>query len=233
MNTVSTPVSPATRQPKTGGGYLFLPKSLSRGAFLKWLRRLHAWFGFWLAALALLFGLSGLLLNHHELMKIPAAKTTQQNVQLTLPEPKPADAKAMAAWLGETLHIDARHARIKQENSKPVPWNGGQIMQPPLWQINVRGPKRSIQAEYWQGNSFVSVKQNEANFFALLTNLHRGAGMGPGWILFTDTLAVGLMMLSLTGILLWTGLHGRRLLAAGLGLSSLSLLLWLVLRVVM
>lgn len=232
MNTVSTSEPPAARQPKSGGGYLFLPKTLSRGAFLKWLRRLHAWFGFWIAALALLFGLSGLLLNHRELMKIPAAKTEQHEIQLPLPEPKPADAKAMAAWLGETLHIDTRHARIKQEKSKPVPWNGGEVIQPSLWQINVRGPKHSIQAEYWQGNAFINVKQSEANFFALLTNLHRGAGMGPGWILFTDSLAVGMMMLSLTGILLWTGLHGRRVLAAGLGLSSLAVLLWQIFRAV-
>ncbi|MFA5985500.1 MAG: PepSY-associated TM helix domain-containing protein [Methylococcaceae bacterium] len=224
MNTSIESVSPADRQPKTKGGYLFLPTRLSRGAFLKWLRRIHAWFGLWLAALGLLFGTSGLLLNHRDIMKIPAAKMEQKELQLTLPEPKPANAKAMAAWLGQTLDMNTENARIKQDKAKPVVWNNVKLEQPPLWQINVRNPKRTLQAEYWLGNDFVNIKLGEANFFALLTNLHRGSGMGVNWILFSDTLAIGLILLSLTGVLLWSGLHGRRLAAAGLGFGSLSLI---------
>ncbi|WP_213069434.1 hypothetical protein [Methylomicrobium album] len=34
-------------RPKTGGGYLLLPKRWARGSFLKWLRRTHGWFGLW------------------------------------------------------------------------------------------------------------------------------------------------------------------------------------------
>ena len=47
--------------------------------------------------------------------------------------------------------------------------------------------------------------------------------MGIGWVLLADTLAGGLIVLSLTGILLWTHLHGGRLAAAGLALGSLGL----------
>jgi hypothetical protein len=47
--------------------------------------------------------------------------------------------------------------------------------------------------------------------------------MGIGWVLLADTLAGGLIVLSLTGILLWTRLHGGRLAAAGLGFGSLVL----------
>ncbi len=233
MNT-STDVlpKPAARPPKTNGGYLFLPKQWARGAFLKWLRRTHAWLGLWGAALGLLFGVSGILLNHRDLLKIPAAKMEQSEIQLPLPEPRPADPKAMATWLGQTLEIDTRSARIRRETGKIVTWNNTVLQQPPLWQIAVRNPKRMLQADYWEGNAFVSVKQSEGNFFAILTHLHKGSGVGIGWVLLADTLAGSLIVLSLTGTLLWTRLHGPRLAAAGLGLGSLSLMVLFALQAI-
>ncbi|WP_256360819.1 PepSY-associated TM helix domain-containing protein [Methylomonas koyamae] len=75
-------------------------------------------------------------------------------------------------------------------------------------------------------NAFVTVKQSDANLLQTLNNLHKGVGMGMGWVLLVDTLAGGLILLSLTGTLLWTRLHGNRLAAAGLGLGSLSLMLY-------
>lgn len=213
---------------KPSGGYLFLPRRLARGAFLKWLRRTHAWIGQWGAALGFLFGTTGILLNHHEKLKIPAARMEQTVIQLPLPEPRPADPKALALWLAEALQFPSDKAKIMQEPGKTVIWNGVEVRQPARWQIAARTPQRFLQAEYWEGNAFVTVKRGEANVFALLGNLHRGAGLGVGWILLADTLAGGLIVLGLTGVLLWTRLHGRRLTAAGLGLGSLGLGLWFV-----
>lgn len=211
-------------------GYLFLPRPLARGNFLKWLRRAHAWIGLWGAALGLLFGLSGILLNHRDILKIPAMRTEQKEIQLPLPEPRPTDPKAMATWLGQTLNLDATHAKIRREASKTVTWSNASFQQPPFWQITLRNPQKSLQAEYFEGNAFVSVKQTEGNFFALLGNLHKGVGMGLGWVLLADTLAGGLILLSLTGTLLWTRLHGPRLAAAGLVSGSLGLAVFLSLQ---
>jgi len=223
---MSTNSYPVPSIGKLSNGYLFLPKPLARGTFLKWLRRTHAWLGLWGAALGLLFGTTGILLNHRDIMKIPAAKMEQQDIQLTLPQDRPADAKALAEWLGQQLGADLSHARIMQEPPKAVTWNGVELRQPARWQIMLRGPQRGLQAEYWQGNAFVSVKRSEANGFAFLTNLHKGVGMGVGWVLLVDSLAGGLIALSLTGVLLWTRLHGPRLGAAGLALGALSLAIW-------
>lgn len=208
---------------KAGGGYLFLPKSLARGHFLKWLRRTHGWLGLWGASLGLLFGISGILLNHHDVMKIPAAKVEKTEVQLALPEPLPASPEALANWLGNEFELNGRHAKILREPAKKVVWNDAPVEQPPRWQITLRTPRESVQAEYWPGNRFVTVKRGISNLFSLLSNLHKGVGMGIGWTLLADTLAGGLIVLSLTGILLWTRLHGGRLAAAGLGLGSLGL----------
>jgi len=227
--TNSSDALPVPRKKATG--YLFLPRTLSRGSFLKWLRRTHAWFGLWGAALGLLFGVSGILLNHHNVLKIHAVKQEKTEIQLPLPSPKPATAKAMAMWLGQTLNIDASQAKIQQETPKTVMWNNQPFQQPASWQITIRNPKRMVQAEYWQGNTFVSVKQAEGNFFAVLVGLHKGTGMGIGWVLLADTLAGGLIVLSLTGTLMWTHLHGTRLLAVGLGLGSLTLAIFFTIQV--
>src|SRR5690349_20141788 len=42
----------------------FLPDALRKGSLLKWLKRVHAWLGLWGAVLGLLFGVTGILLNH-------------------------------------------------------------------------------------------------------------------------------------------------------------------------
>ncbi|QSB00019.1 PepSY-associated TM helix domain-containing protein [Methylomonas sp. EFPC1] len=234
MNTATDSLlTPAARPPKkTNGGYLFLPKNLSRGAFLKWLRRTHAWFGLWGAALGLLFGFTGILMNHRDVLKIPIGRMEQKEIQLALPEPHPTDPKALAAWLGQTLSVDTSHAKIRKEPGKTVTWNNQAVQQPASWQINIRNPQKMLSADYWEGNAFVTVKQGEANLLTTLNNLHKGTGMGVGWVLLVDTLAGGLILLALTGTLLWTRLHGNRLAAAGLGLGSMSLAVFFAMQAI-
>lgn len=231
--TADTSTTPARRpQNKPNGGYLFLPHSLSRGAFLKWLRRTHAWFGLWGASLGLLFGFTGILLNHRDVMKIPIGRMEPREVQLALPDPRPADPNALAAWLGQTLSVDTHHARIRREPARTLIWLDQPVQQPASWQINIRNPQHLLSADYWEGNAFVTVKQSDANLLQTLNNLHKGTGMGVGWVLLIDTLAGGLILLSLTGTLLWTRLHGGRLAAAGLGFGSLSLATFFILQAI-
>jgi hypothetical protein len=137
-----------------------------RGLFLKWLRKMHGWIGLWGAALGLLLGVTGILQNHRAVMKIPLAQTQESTVQIPLPQPAPANEQAMADWLQRELAFDRPAARVKSEPSKPVPWGDKSIRQPARWSANFNSPKANMQAEYWVGNSFVSVKRNENNLFA-------------------------------------------------------------------
>jgi hypothetical protein len=198
--------------------------------WLKWLRRIHAWVGLWGAALGLLFGVSGILLNHRTIMKIPAARMEQSQVELALPTPLPTDAKALAEWLKIQLNIDREPNKIITEPAKTVTWAGQTFQQPGLWRVDFINPQQSVNAEYWVGNAFVSIKRQDANIFAFITRLHKGVGMGTAWVLLADTLAGGLVFLSLTGLLLWTKLHGPRLLMAGLGLTSFGLAVFVTLN---
>jgi hypothetical protein len=47
-----------------------------------------------------------------------------------------------------------------------------------------------------------------------------------GWILLTDTIAGSFILLSLTGVLLWTQLHRTKTLAVVLISGSIALAVW-------
>lgn len=220
-------VTGAIQPRKTNGGYLFLPKRLSRGAFLKWLRRIHAWCGLWGAVLGLLFGLTGILLNHRNLLPIHAAQWNRNTVELSLPQPAPADVDALGRWLQQALELRHPPQRARSEAAKPLPWGNGKLIQPARWTVSFAGPGYGVEAEYFLGNGTVSVTRRDGNAFALLNSLHTGMGAGVGWVLLADSIAGSLIVLSLTGTLLWTRLHGGRLLAAGLGLGSTGSAVWL------
>jgi hypothetical protein len=192
-----------------------------RALLLKWLRKTHGWIGLWGAVLGLLFGGTGILLNHRSVLKIPAAQVQESSVQMALPQPAPANPKAMAAWLSGSLGIARQASRVKADPAKPVAWGDKALSQPERWSGAFTGPHSGVQFEYWVGNSFVTVKRNENNVFATLSNLHKGTGMGIGWILLVDTLAGSIILLSLTGVLLWALMSKKRLVGTAIGSVSL------------
>lgn len=201
-----------------------------RATFLKWLRKTHGWIGLWGAALGLLFGSTGILLNHRNVLKIPAAQTQERTLQLALPSPAPADPEAMAAWVQRSLGLDRAAGKVKADPSRPVAWGDKSLSQPARWSASFVAPRINVQAEYWVGNGFVTVKRNDNNAFATLANLHKGTGVGAGWILLVDTLAGSIILLSLTGVLLWTLLNRRRMVGAAIGAASLATLSALALQ---
>jgi len=213
----------ADRRPSQSGGHLFVPRRWHRPVLLKWLRRTHAWLGLWGAVLGLLFGATGLLLNHRATMKVSGAAYANTQWQMALPRPLPADIHALSRLLQQTLQIDRPPTQRKVEPAGQAPWPGAQ--QPERWQLSFVTPRETVNADYWVGNSSVSIRRMDPNFLARLNRLHMATGASATWILLTDTLAGALIMLSLTGTLLWTRLHGSRLRAVGLAGTCLGLLL--------
>jgi hypothetical protein len=207
---------------------------------VQWLRRTHGWIGLWGATLGLLFGLSGIWLNHRSILKLPVAQQ-RVNTQIALPDPAPADAAALAVWLQTALKLDAPASSVKTDAARPVAWaeksaKGDMaspvLMQPEHWTITYGGPRHSVQAETWAGNRSVSVRTLDNGLMGTLTNLHKGTGMTVPWILLVDTLAGSLILLSLSGLTLWALTHRKRVVGgaifgtalavtAGLAISSL------------
>lgn len=195
-----------------------------RLAFVRWVRRTHGWFGLWGALLGLMMGVSGVWLNHRNVMKLQLPSQQQINAQLELPDSRPATIDALATWLQQTLKLDRPANNQRVERARPVAWTekgaskGSEqrpLTQPERWTLNFGGPNHVVQVEYWVGNKSVGVRTTENGFIATLTNLHKGTGMPVPWILLIDTLAGSLIFLSLSGIILWWETHRRR----GLGIA--------------
>ncbi len=93
-----------------------------RLTFVRWVRKTHGWFGLWGALLGLMFGLSGIWLNHRSVMKLELPDQKQVNAQIALPDPAPATIEAMSQWLKETLKIDRGPNVARVERARPVAW---------------------------------------------------------------------------------------------------------------
>ena len=220
-------VRPAgSRQPAlNSGGYLFLPARWRRARLLAWLRRLHGWLGLWGGVAGMLFGATGILLNHRSQMPVDAIKTQQTLVRLALPNERPTGPDSLARWLQAELDLRNVAVRVKRDAPRPVAWSEQPLVEPEHWQVTLWNPARVIQADYWLGLPHVTVRQTNGNVFSLLTRMHKAEGVHAGWILLADTVAGSLIALALSGILLWTRLQGRRLVALAISGTLAALLL--------
>ncbi|MFC4274172.1 PepSY-associated TM helix domain-containing protein [Achromobacter aloeverae] len=185
-----------------------------RGLFLKWLRKTHSWIGLWGALLGLMFGLTGFFQNHRAVMKIEAGSQQVTTLHLNLPSPAPENPAQLDAWLQQELKLPRPAERVQREKSRPVAWGDQSAVQPERWQLNFRAPNYMAQAEYWVGASQVNVRRVEPGIMGILENLHRANGVGVAWVLIADTIAGAMILLSLTGVLLWVGLNKRRAVGA-------------------
>ena len=206
-----------------------LSANAQRGKFIRTLRKIHGWLGLWGAVLGLLFGVSGFLLNHRAVLKIPASQMEATEIQLPMAEPRPASAKEFTRYIQQTL--DIRHDPIqrkprKDEKPDEARFMGKDMPQPERWEVNFAMPHAMIRAEYVAGNQFATVKREDANVWGFIMRMHKGIGANTAWVLLADSIAGAMILLSLTGVLLWTKMRGSRLALTGLIGGSVILTVW-------
>ncbi|GAB2909098.1 PepSY-associated TM helix domain-containing protein [Paraburkholderia jirisanensis] len=226
MNTTDTLASgapPVTRLATAEGtGQYAQQPRLRRLTFIRWLRKIHGWIGLWGAALGLLFGTTGFFLNHRAgPLRVSTGTPQVEELQVQMPKPAPKSPRELAEWLKQDLKIVGKPGRAQKEPAHPVAWGDRSAVQPEHWQLSFASPQQMTSADYWVGNDYVTVKRNGNSFLATLTNLHKGVGMSVGWVLLVDTLAGSIILLSLSGVLLWTQLNTRRTIGAVLVLGSI------------
>jgi len=200
-----------------------------KALFLIWLRRIHLYVGLWGAVLGLLFGATGILLNHRAILKIPVEKVVQRSAELALPDAGTrsfATPEAMASWLQAELKFDGPPTRTKIDPPRKVIWADRELVQPARWTIGLASPHRGVNAEYVVGNRFVKVDIQDATPIGTLTRLHMAVGVTAFWVLLSDTIAAGLIVLSITGALLWSRLHAVKLSAVVVSLTALLASVW-------
>lgn len=215
-------------------------KNAQRGRMLRGLRKIHGWLGLWGAVLGLLFGVTGFLLNHRSVMKIPASQMEEREIQLPMAQPYPADAKAFTKFVQQALDIKQDPVKPKQpkgeakgkdKGERDANFLGKEVKQPPVWKVEFQLPQAGIKAEYIPGNQYAKIERHEANVWGFLMRMHKGVGANTGWVLLADSIAGALMLLSITGVLLWTKMRGSRLVMAGLIGASLIATVWSTLAI--
>lgn len=188
-------------------------------------RQLHLWIGAWGAIAAILFGTSGFVMNHRAVLKIPQGSSSDlSKIELPVPEGVRSTPEAMRTWLRDTQKIDIDNVRVMR--AQPVEFNGQKIKPPARWMFSGGNARVSTQAEYSEGNASMTVSTTEQSPLAVLTRLHKGVGGGVAWILLTDTFALAMVALGISGILLWArGRSVKQMVFSILGVAVAVLLL--------
>lgn len=208
-------------------------KHTQRGNTIRLLRKIHGWLGLWGAILGLLFGVSGFLLNHRAVMKIPAAKMEATEIQLAVSTPYPTNNKQFTQFIQTSLNINHEPNKPKgprgEAPEREARFMDKSVKQPTIFKIDFQLPHARIQAEYVAGNQFATIKREDANVWSFITRMHKGVGANTAWVLLADSIAGAMLVLSITGVLLWTKMRQSRLVMAGLVGGSTILTVWVTL----
>ncbi len=186
----------------------------------RWVRQLHLWIGAWGALAAILYGITGLVMNHRFGDGAwPQGETSEAGRSaLQVPAEARASAEQLSLWLLETQQLDATN--IRKGTSK-----GGDSNQPLKWNLSGGTAGNSWSLEYMPGNESVEIKQSTHSPLAAFNRLHKGVGGGVWWILLADSFAIGMLLLGISGMWMWArGRSPRDMLVSVMGLSTLLFL---------
>lgn len=188
----------------------------------RWVRQVHLWVGAWGALAAILFGLTGMVMNHRfgdgAWPQGDAEETGR--VLLRIPDSARETPEALKAWLA------AEHGLAPQvfKKGKPEKAKLGErsVQQPSKWNLSGGSAGRSWSLEYVPGNATAEVKQSRHSTLAALTRLHKGYNGGGLWSWLVDSFAIGMVLLGLSGIWMWArGRSPKDLVLSVMGLSTL------------
>lgn len=64
--------------------------------------------------------------------------------------------------------------------------------------------RTTVQAEYTPGSVTATVRTSVQSPLAVLQRLHKGVGGGVAWILLSDSFALGMVGLGVSGLMMWS-----------------------------
>ncbi len=182
-------------------------KIFSHHRTFRWMRQLHLWIGAWGAIAALLFGLTGLILNHRIGDNAwPQGKTEPvRKERIAVPAEMQASPEAMSTWLRQTQGLDADMIR----KPRPGGGEGGRPEGPAKWNFSGGSARNGWSAEYVVGGGNVDVKWSTSTPLAVFNKLHKGIG-GTWWRVLSDSYAIAMILLALTGLWMWARGRGAK-----------------------
>jgi uncharacterized protein len=199
----------------------------------RWIRQLHLWIGAWGALAAVIYGFTGLVMNHRfgdgawpQGESSEAARTTLQ-----VPRDAQASPEQVSLWLKASQGLDAQVIRKGPPGGSRdgARKDGAGPAQPPKWTLSGGTATDAWSVEYTPGNATAEVKRTRHDWLAAFNRLHKTVGGGIGWIILADSFAIAMLLLGISGIWMWArGRTAKDIVASVLGVSMLVLLIVLV-----
>lgn len=184
-----------------------------RNAALRWLRKVHGWLGLWAAVFGFLFGATGIILAHRAILKLPVTHGERSVVHYSV-DPVPGTPSELAREIAERFDYTGRSPRIVVEPPRAVAWHNVDLTQPERWEVHFAHPSRQAKVEYFVGSGVARIEKYDATWVGTMTRLHMATGVDAFWVLLLDTIAASVIVLSITGTLLWSQLRPLKLLGS-------------------
>ena len=178
----------------------------------RFMRQIHLWIGAWGALAAVLYGATGLVMNHRFALKLPQGESVEVGQDLLrVPVVVRQSPEALMAWLDETHGL--RNAVLRRAPPSAPP--------PPRWTIGGGDARSSWSLDYTPGAESLTLKRSQQSWLASFNRLHKTVGGGTAWIVLSDSFALAMTLLGLSGLWMWAkGRRPRTLVLSVLGVSS-------------
>lgn len=191
------------------------PRRSSATAY-RWIRQFHLWLGAWGALAAILYGITGLVMNHRFGDGAwPQGDSSEiGKTELAIPADARATPEQLSLWLREAHALDAQVIRKGKPGDPAAKWS-----------LSGGNASESWTLEFAPGSDTAGLKRSAHTPLAAFNRLHKGVGGGQWWILLADSFAVAMVFLGLSGIWMWArGRRPRELVLSVMGLSTLVFL---------
>jgi hypothetical protein len=189
------------------------------------IRQLHLWIGAWGAVAAILFGFTGFVQNHRAVLKLPQGDSIEvSQIELLVPAADSKSPEVLRDWLRDAQHLDIESQRI--EPGKAVQFNGQRIRQPAHWMFLGGNARTALQGDYSEGTNLIKLRTIVQSPLAVMSRLHKGVGGGLPWILLTDSFALAMVVLGISGLILWSrGRTKRQMVFSAVGAAVVTAVL--------
>jgi hypothetical protein len=165
---------------------------------LKWSRMVHVYSTLFGLALVLFFAVTGFMLNHEDWFDLSEPRTRTETGALPTDVLQPVDKLAVAERLRKDFAASGEVDTFEEEedDSRRV-------------RVVFKGPGRRVEALVQVEDGKTTVSYESRGLVGLLTDLHRGKSTGRAWGLVIDGVCVLLLVISATGLVLWSSLRSR------------------------
>jgi hypothetical protein len=189
----------------------------------RFVRQLHLWIGAWGALAAIIYGFSGLVMNHRFGDGAWPQGDSAEIGRTEMPVPVEArtSPEALSLWLRDTQRLDAQVIRKGAPGGKDAKEGKARDAKPvPKWTLSGGTASQSWALEYSPGKETAELKRSSHTLLAGVNRLHKGVGGGWAWSLLADSFAIGMLLLGLSGIWMWArGRTPREMVLSVFGLS--------------